>query len=67
VEAKNHKGAHLLNKMLDVCSNQRAIHEMGAQILNGGAGNHWSPQVTALHKHRHVFGKISTHDQLSAL
>jgi len=40
---------------------------MGAQILNGGAGNHWSPQVTALHKHRHVFGKISTHDQLSAL
>ena len=36
--AKNHKGVHFLNIILDVCSNRGAKHEMGAQILNGGPG-----------------------------
>lgn len=34
---------HMLNTTLGVCCNRGDKHEVGAQILNGGAGHQWPP------------------------
>jgi len=40
---------HMLNTTLGVCCNRGDKHEVGAQILNGGAGHNWpSTLATAL-------------------
>jgi len=35
------RGPHFKNTLLDVCCNQGAKRERGAQISNGAGGHHW--------------------------